>query len=209
MGREQLFQRTLATDTGVDSQKLRNGRLSNTEVETAVNGTNELAALPIYVDDTGTITISEMRAKARRLQAEHGLDLLIVDYLQLISGSGRRNDNRVQEVTEISRQLKALAKELQIPIIALSQLSRAVEGRTSHVPVLADLRESGSIEQDADMVMFIYREEMYDKDTDKKGIAELHIAKHRNGSLGVINLFFDARLTRFRNMAQFSSPEGY
>jgi replicative DNA helicase len=115
----------------------------------------------------------------------------------------------VQEVSEISRSLKALARELNIPVLALSQLSRAVEGRTSHVPVLADLRESGSIEQDADMVMFIYREEMYDKDTDKKGIAELHIAKHRNGPLGTVSLFFDQRTTRFRNMAVFQSPEGY
>jgi replicative DNA helicase len=143
------------------------------------------------------------------LQAEHGLEVLIIDYLQLMSGSARRNDNRVQEVSEISRSLKGLARELNIPVIALSQLSRAVEGRTSHVPVLADLRESGSIEQDADLVMFIYREEMYDRDTDKKGIAEIHIAKHRNGPLGIVNLFFDQRTTRFRDLAPYQSPQGY
>lgn len=209
MGREQLLQRLLATHTGIDSQKLRTGRLSITELQTLTDALNYFAAVPIFIDDTAGITISELRAKARRLQAEQGLELLIIDYLQLVNGSGRRGDNRVQEVSEISRSLKALARELNIPVLALSQLSRAVEGRTSHVPVLADLRESGSIEQDADMVMFIYREEMYDKDTDKKGIAELHIAKHRNGPLGVVNLFFDQRTTRFRNMSVYQSPEGY
>jgi replicative DNA helicase len=209
MGREQLLQRLLATHTGIDSQKLRTGRLSISELQTLTDALNYFAAVPIHIDDTAGVTISELRAKARRLQAEQGLELLIIDYLQLVNGSGRRGDNRVQEVSEISRSLKALARELNIPVLALSQLSRAVEGRTSHVPVLADLRESGSIEQDADMVMFIYREEMYDKDTDKKGIAELHIAKHRNGPLGTVSLFFDQRTTRFRNMAVFQSPEGY
>jgi replicative DNA helicase len=209
MGREQLLQRLLATHTGIDSQKLRTGRLSISELQTLTDALNYFAAVPIYIDDTAGVSISEVRAKARRLQAEHGLEFLIIDYLQLVSGSGRRGDNRVQEVSEISRSLKAIARELNIPVLALSQLSRAVEGRTSHVPVLADLRESGSIEQDADMVMFIYREEMYDKDTDKKGIAELHIAKHRNGPLGVVSLFFDQRTTRFRNMSVYQSPEGY
>lgn len=209
MGRDQLLQRLLATHTGIDSQKLRTGRISPSELNVLMDGMGQLSAAPIYIDDTPGVTVNELRSKTRRLQAEHGVDVLIIDYLQLMSGSGRRNDNRVQEVSEISRALKGLARELNIPVIALSQLSRAVEGRTSHVPVLADLRESGSIEQDADMVMFIYREEMYDKDTDKKGIAEIHIAKHRNGPLGTISLFFDHRTTRFRDLAPYHTPEGY
>ncbi len=209
MGRDQLLQRLLATHTGIDSQKLRTGRISTSELTTLMDAMGQLSAAPIYIDDTPGLTVNEVRSKARRLQAEHGLEVLIIDYLQLMSGSGRRNDNRVQEVSEISRSLKSLARELNIPVIALSQLSRAVEGRTSHVPVLADLRESGSIEQDADLVMFIYREEMYDKDTDKKGIAEIHIAKHRNGPLGVVPLYFDQRTTRFRDLAPYQTPEGY
>jgi replicative DNA helicase len=209
MGRDQLLQRLLATHTGIDSQKLRTGRITTTELTTLMDAMGQLSTAPIYIDDTPGVTVNELRSKSRRLQAEHGLELLIIDYLQLMSGSGKRGDNRVQEVSEISRSLKSLARELNIPVIALSQLSRAVEGRTSHVPVLADLRESGAIEQDADLVMFIYREEMYDKDTDKKGIAEIHIAKHRNGPLGVVNLFFDQRTTRFRDLAPYRSPEGY
>jgi replicative DNA helicase len=209
MGRDQLLQRLLATHTGIDSQKLRTGRITTSELQLLMDGMGQLSSAPIYIDDTPGVTVNELRSKTRRLQAEHGLEVLIIDYLQLMSGSGKRNDNRVQEVSEISRSLKALARELNIPVIALSQLSRAVEGRTSHVPVLADLRESGSIEQDADMVMFIYREEMYDKDTDKKGIAEIHIAKHRNGPLGTVSLFFDQRTTRFRDLAPYSTPEGY
>jgi replicative DNA helicase len=209
MGRDQLLQRLLATHTGIDSQKLRTGRITTTELTTLMDAMGQLSAAPIYIDDTPGVTVNELRSKSRRLQAEHGLEVLIIDYLQLMSGSAKRNDNRVQEVSEISRSLKSLARELNIPVIALSQLSRAVEGRQSHVPVLADLRESGSIEQDADIVMFIYREEMYDKDTDKKGIAEIHIAKHRNGPLGSVSLFFDQRTTRFRDLAPYQSPEGY
>lgn len=209
MGREQLLQRLLATHTGIDSQKLRTGRITTSELQLLMDAMGQLSSAPIYIDDTPGLTVNEVRSKARRLQAEHGLDLLIIDYLQLMAGSGKRNDNRVQEVSEISRSLKGLARELDIPVLALSQLSRAVEGRTSHVPVLADLRESGAIEQDADIVMFIYREEMYDKDTDKKGIAELHIAKHRNGPLGAVSLFFDHRTTRFANLAPYQTPEGY
>ncbi len=209
MGRDQLLQRLLATFTGIDSQRLRTGKVSTQELQTIMDAMGQFSSAPIFIDDTPGITVNEVRSKARRLQAESGLDMLILDYLQLMSGSGRRNDNRVQEVSEISRALKGLARELNIPVLALSQLSRAVEGRTSHVPMLSDLRESGSIEQDADIVMFIYREEMYDKDTDKKGIAEIHIAKHRNGPLGVVNLFFDQRTTRFRDLAPYRSPQGY
>ena len=144
MGREQLLQRLLATHTGIDSQKLRTGRITTSELQLLMDAMGQLSAAPIYIDDTPGLTVNEVRSKARRLQAEHGLDLLIIDYLQLMAGSGRRNDNRVQEVSEISRSLKGLARELDIPVLALSQLSRAVEGRTSHVPVLADLRESGA-----------------------------------------------------------------
>jgi len=165
-----------------------------------------LAAVPIYIEDTPGQSIMEVRSKARRLQSQYGVDIIIIDYLQLMAG--KRSENRVQEVSEISRGLKALARELNVPVIALSQLSRAVEGRTSHVPMLSDLRESGSIEQDADIVMFIYREELYDKETDKKGIAELHIAKHRNGPIGVVPMRFDAATTRFDDLT-YRTPEGY
>src|SRR5205814_2491438 len=138
--------------------------------------------------------LMELRSKARRLQQEHGVDLLIVDYLQLVTANTR--DNRVQEISEISRSLKGLARELRVPVLALSQLSRAVESRTPHIPMLSDLRESGSIEQDADVVMFIYREDHYDKDSERKGIAEIHIAKHRNGPVGQVSLLFNERTTR-------------
>ena len=148
MGREQLLQRLLATHTGIDLQKLRTGRITTSELQLLMDAMGQLSAAPIYIDDTPGLTVNEVRSKARRLQAEHGLDLLIIDYLQLMAGSGRRNDNRVQEVSEISRSLKGLARELDIPVLALSQLSRAVEGRTSHVPVLADLRESGCLTGD-------------------------------------------------------------
>lgn len=204
MSRDQLVHRILAMHTGIDMQRLRLGNLRSEELSLALEGMGALSEVPIYIEDTPGLSISEVRAKARRLKAEAGLDLLIIDYLQLMSG--RRAENRVQEVSEISRGLKALARELNVPVIALSQLSRAVEGRQSHVPMLSDLRESGSLEQDSDIVMFIYREETYDKDTDKKGIAEIHFAKHRNGPLGIIPLRFEARTTRFQNLARFDAP---
>jgi replicative DNA helicase len=207
MSRDQLVQRILAMHTSIDMQRLRTGNLRADELNLAFEGMGVLSELPIYIEDTPGLSITEVRAKARRLHAETGVDLLMIDYLQLMSG--RRSDNRVQEVSEISRGLKALARELNVPVIALSQLSRAVEGRQSHVPMLSDLRESGAIEQDADIVMFIYREELYDKETDKKGIAEIHIAKHRNGPLGIIPLRFEARTTRFRNLERYRAPEGY
>lgn len=207
MSRDQLVQRILAMHTGIDMQRLRTGNLRGDELNLAFEGMGVLSEVPIYIEDTPGLSITEVRSKARRLHAETGIDMLMIDYLQLMSG--RRGDNRVQEVSEISRGLKALARELNVPVIALSQLSRAVEGRTSHIPMLSDLRESGSIEQDADIVMFIYREELYDRETDKKGIAELHIAKHRNGPLGVIPLRFEARTTRFQNLERYRAPEGY
>jgi replicative DNA helicase len=201
MSRDQLVQRMLSMHTGIDMQRLRTGNLYEDELNLALQGMGALSEISVYIEDTPGLSIGEIRAKARRLKVESGLDLLIIDYLQLMSG--KRTDNRVQEVSEISRGLKAIARELNVPVIALSQLSRAVEGRQSHIPMLSDLRESGSLEQDADIVMFIYREETYNKETDKKGIAEIHVAKHRNGPLGIVPLRFEARTTRFQNLARF------
>jgi replicative DNA helicase len=206
MSREQLVQRLLAMHTGIDTQRLRTGNISG-HLQTIIEAMGVLSEASLYIEDTPGLSIMEVRSRARRLRAQVGIDLIIVDYLQLMQA--RRSDNRVQEVSEISRGLKALARELNVPVLALSQLSRAVEGRVSHVPMLSDLRESGSIEQDADIVMFIYREELYDKETDKKGIAEIHIAKHRNGPLGVVPLRFENRTTTFQNLMRYASPEGY
>jgi replicative DNA helicase len=200
MSREQLVQRLLAVETGVDSQQLRLGYLIDEDWHTVADAIGRLAQMPIYIDDTAGLTVHEIRSKSRRLEAEVGVDLLIVDYLQLMQGTARRDGNRVQEVSEISRNLKMLARELNIPIIACAQLSRAVESRTNHIPMLSDLRESGSIEQDADIVMFIHREEMYNPETEKKGIAEVHIAKHRNGPLATVPLRFFNRTTKFADL---------
>lgn len=207
MSREQLVQRLIAMHTGIDMQKLRTGSIRNEDLQKAVDAMGVLSSAQIYIEDTPGLNIMEVRSKARRLQANAGIDIIIVDYLQLMQA--RRSDNRVQEVSEISRGLKALAREINVPVIAISQLSRAVEGRTSHVPMLSDLRESGSIEQDADLVMFIYREELYDKESDKKGIAEIHIAKHRNGPLGIVPLRFEPSTTCFQNLESYRSVDGY
>jgi replicative DNA helicase len=206
MGREQLVQRLIAMETQIDTHRLRLGQVPDNQLKIVFDAMGRLAQAPIYIEDTPGISIMELRSKARRLQSQHGVSLIIIDYLQLMSGRGK--ENRVQEVGEISRGLKALARELNVPVIALSQLSRAVEGRQSHVPMLSDLRESGSIEQDADIVMFIYRDELYNKDSDKKGIAEIHIAKHRNGPVGVVNMRFDPATTRFADLT-YRAPEGY
>lgn len=205
MSSDQLVQRLLATETGVDSHRLRLGMIDDTEWDRISRAFGRLSEANIYIDDAAGASIMDVRSKARRLQAESGLDLLIVDYLQLMSG--RKSDNRVQEISEISRGLKGLARELNIPVIALSQLSRAVETRQDHRPMLSDLRESGSIEQDADIVMFIYRDEKYDENTDKKGIAEIIIAKHRNGPVGTINLRFFDRTARFADLEVFQEPD--
>jgi replicative DNA helicase len=191
-------QRLLATETGVDSHRLRLGQIDDHEWDRVSRAFGRLAEAPIFIDDTPGLSVMDVRTKARRLQAEHGVDLLIIDYLQLMHG--RRSENRVQEISEISRGLKGLARELNIPVIALSQLSRAVESRADHRPMLSDLRESGSIEQDADIVMFIYREEVYDPDTERKGIAEIIVAKHRNGPVGTINLRFFEKTARFADL---------
>lgn len=207
MSREQLVQRLVAMETGIDMQKLRTGTIRDHDLEQAIDAMGLLSSAPIYIEDTAGLSIMEVRSKARRLQTHTGVDLLIVDYLQLMQA--RRSDNRVQEVSEISRGLKALAREIGVPVIAISQLSRAVEGRTGHVPMLSDLRESGSIEQDADLVVFIYREELYDPESDKKGVADIYIAKHRNGPLGKVPLRFEATTTRFQNFEHYRSPDGY
>jgi replicative DNA helicase len=207
MSREQLVQRLLAVETGVDSQRLRLGYLNDEEWQHVSDAIGRLAQMPIFIDDSAGLTIHEVRSKARRLEAESGVDMLIIDYLQLMQGSARRDSNRVQEVSEISRGLKVLARELNIPVIACAQLSRAVESRTNHVPMLSDLRESGSIEQDADIVMFIHREELYNPETEKKGIAELHIAKHRNGPLTTVPLRFFNRTTKFADLEVYRQEE--
>lgn len=191
----QLAQRLLFSESGVDSSRLRQATLGQVERRKLAEALSVLAAAPIYLDDTPNIPLAELRAKARRLHHDITLDLVVVDYLQLIQGSGR--DNRVNEIGEISRSLKALARDLNVPVVALSQLSRAVESRSPHIPMLSDLRESGSLEQDADVVLFIYREEVYDKDTEKKGIAEIHVAKHRNGPTGQVSLLWLEKLTKF------------
>jgi replicative DNA helicase len=206
MSAEQLVQRLLSMETGVDSHRLRMGLIDDSEWDQISRAFGRLAEANVYIDDTPGISIMEVRSKARRLFAERGLDLIIVDYLQLLSG--RRTENRVQEISEISRSLKGLARELNIPVLALSQHSRAVESRTDHRPMLSDLRESGSIEQDADIVMFIYREEVYDKETEKKGLAEVIIAKHRNGPVGTVNLRFFERTARFADLELYLEPPG-
>src|SRR5215470_3356909 len=216
MSRESLLLRMLCSQARVDSHKLRMGFLSREDRAKLVGGLGALLEAPIFIDDTPGISISEMRAKCRRLQQAQGrLDMVVVDYLQLVSGSpsggGRRYENRTQEVSAISRGLKALAKEMRCPVVALSQLSRAPETRTgNNRPQLSDLRESGSIEQDGDVVAFIFREEVYKPDDpDLEGKAELIIAKQRNGPTGVVKLAFIKRSTRFENLANEQGPEGY
>jgi replicative DNA helicase len=204
MSAEQLVQRLLATETGVDSHRLRLGQIDDHEWDRISRAFGKLAEAKIYIDDSSGLNVMELRSKARRLQAEQGVDLIIVDYLQLMHS--RRSENRVQEISEISRGLKGLARELNVPVVALSQLSRAVESRSDHRPMLSDLRESGSIEQDADIVMFIYRDEVYDPNTEKKGIAELIVAKHRNGPVGTVNLRFFDKTARFADLELYREP---
>lgn len=202
MSRDQLVDALLTMEAGIDSWRLRTGNLQEDDFSKLNHAMGVLSEAPLFIDDTPLVSIMDIRAKARRLQAEHGLGLVIVDYLQLMESRNKNSNdfNRVQEVSEISRGLKALARELKVPVIALSQLSRAVEARHPKIPQLADLRESGSIEQDADVVTFIYREEYYDPDTEKKGITQLLIKKHRNGPIGDVDLFFHPQLRRFSNI---------
>jgi len=188
--------RLVTQETGIEGQRLRLGELREEEWPRFVHAVSTLSELPIWIDDTPAISALQLRAKARRLYAEHGLDLLIVDYLQLMTADIRA-ENRVQEISYISRALKSLARELNIPVVAASQLSRAVEQRHDKRPILADLRESGSIEQDSDVVIFIYRDEIYNPDTDRKNIAEIIVAKHRNGPIGTVELYFRPQQAQF------------
>jgi replicative DNA helicase len=201
MSAQQIGQRLMSMETGVNSHRLRLSQISDDEWEKMSRAFGKLSEAQLFIDDSGGASVSDVRTRARRLQAEFGLDLLIVDYLQLMQS--RRNDNRVQEISEISRGLKQLARELNIPVVALSQLSRAVESRADHQPLLSDLRESGSIEQDADVVMLMYREEKYDPQTDRKGIADINIAKHRNGATAIVRLRFFDETTRFADLEMY------
>ncbi len=200
MSKEQLVDRMLADASGVNSWNIRTGNLTSDEFSKLSDAMGELSEAPIYIDDTPGLSVLEMRTKARRAMHEHPLGLIIVDYLQLMQAAGRSDGNRVQEVSEISRGLKLIARELNVPVIALSQLSRSVESRSPQIPQLSDLRESGSIEQDADIVMFIYREAYYNPDTDKGNITDLIIAKHRNGPTGSVELFFHPERLRFMSL---------
>ena len=202
MSKEQLMNRLLSMDYHVDAQKIRTGDLSDQEWGDIIESAGMIGESRLILDDTPAITVSEMRTRCRKYKMEFGLELVMVDYLQLMSGGGRRSDSRQQEISDISRSLKSLARELQVPIIALSQLSRAVEGRPNKRPMLSDLRESGAIEQDADVVMFIYRDEYYNPDSEKKGVAEIIIAKQRNGPIGTVELGWQPQLTRFTNLAR-------
>ncbi len=199
MSKEQLVSRMLSMESRVDSQSMRTGDLRDEDWTKLVEGADVIGRSRLIIDDTPGISVSALRSKCRKYKLEHDLGIVFIDYLQLMSGSGR-SDSRQQEISDISRSLKALARELQVPIVALSQLSRAVEQRPNHRPMLSDLRESGAIEQDADVVMFIYRDDYYNKDSEKKNIAEIHIAKQRNGPIGVVDLVWMPQYTQFVNM---------
>jgi len=201
MSKEQLIDRLLCGQAGIDSWKLRTGNLNEDDFRKLNYAMGVLSEAPIFIEDSPTASVTEIRAKARRLQMEHGLDLVVIDYLQLMEGGRTSTEsNRVQEISEISRGLKAMARELNVPVLALSQLSRAVEQRHPKIPLLSDLRESGSIEQDADVVLFLYREDYYEKDTEKKNITDVLIRKHRNGPTGDISLFFVPEQTKYHNL---------
>ena len=199
MSSNQLVNRLLSMDSGVDAQSIRSGKLSDSDWPRLIDSADRVGASNIIIDDTPGISVPELRSKCRKVKLERGLDLIIIDYLQLMSGNSKKNDNRQQEVSEISRSLKALAREMECPVIALSQLSRACELRADKRPMLSDLRESGAIEQDADLVMFLYRDEYYEPDSDKKGEAEVIIAKQRNGPIGTVTLNWQAETTRFKS----------
>ena len=205
MSKEQLVNRMLSMESNVDSQKLRTGTLTDSDWDAVVEGVGIIGGSKLIIDDTPGISISELRSKCRKMKLEHGLGMVIIDYLQLMTGSGKSSDNRQQEISEISRSLKALAREMQAPVVALSQLSRACETRTDHRPMLSDLRESGAIEQDADVVMFLYRDDYYNKDTEHPNEAEVIIAKQRNGPIGTVNLIWKPEYTKFVNAVR---PQG-
>ena len=202
MSKDQLVNRLLSMESKVDSQLIRTGNLSANDWEKLIESAGDISKAPLIIDDTPGISISELRSKCRKFKLENNLGLVIIDYLQLMSGGSKRTDSRQQEISDISRSLKALAREINAPVIALSQLSRACETRPDHRPILSDLRESGAIEQDADVVMFIYRDDYYNKDTDKKNISEIIIAKQRNGPIGTVELVWLPNYTKFANKSK-------
>ena len=202
MSKDQLVNRMLCSEAMVDSNKVRTGKLDEEDWTKLAEAIGPLSEAGVYIDDTPGISVMEIRTKCRKLKMEKNIGLVVIDYLQLISGSNKRNGSREQEISEISRSLKVLAKELNVPVIALSQLSRAVEQRDDHRPMLSDLRESGAIEQDADIVMFLYRDDYYNEDSEKKNIAEVIIAKHRAGSTGTVELAWLGSYTKFANLAK-------
>ena len=202
MSKEQLTNRLFSMESHVDAQKIRTGDLTEQEWADLIESAGNIGESKLIIDDTPAISVPQMRSKCRKYKMEFGLEMVIVDYLQLMSGSGRSGESRQQEISDISRSLKALARELNVPVVALSQLSRAVESRPNHRPMLSDLRESGAIEQDADVVMFIYRDDYYNPDSEKKGIAEIIIAKQRNGPIGTVELSWQPALTKFANLAR-------
>ena len=203
MSKSQLVNRILCSEAMVDSNKIRTGKIEEDDWVKLATALGPLSEAPIYIDDTPGISVSEIRAKCRKLKLEKNIGLIVIDYLQLIRGSSKRNSSREQEISEISRSLKILAKELDVPVIALSQLSRAAEARTDHRPMLSDLRESGAIEQDADIVMFLYRDDYYNQDSEKKNIAEVIMAKHRSGSTGTVELLWLGNYTKFVNIEKY------
>ena len=206
MSKEQLVQRMLCSEGAIDSQRLRIGELDDKDWGKLISAADRLSTAPIFIDDTAGITVMELRSKARRLKTEYDLKLIVIDYLQLMQGSSSKGgDNRQQEISEMSRSLKALARELNVPVIALSQLSRSVESRQVKKPMLSDLRESGSLEQDADIVMFLYREDYYDPDTENKNITDVIIAKHRNGPVDTVQLFFHKQFTKFADLSRIQN----
>jgi len=210
MSKDQIADRLLSIESGVNAWSIRNGNLTDSDYEKIGQALGPLGEAPIYIDDTPGVTVSDLRTKARREAHQHPLGLIIVDYLQLMSGGGRyaSEGNRVQEISEISRGLKGVARELNVPVLALSQLSRSVESRPDKIPQLADLRESGAIEQDADVVAFIYREEYYNPETDRKKITDILVKKHRNGPTGNVELYFDNEKQRFRSLDTKRSAKG-
>ena len=199
MSKEQLVNRLFSLESRVDAQLLRNGNLSDTDWANLIEGAGSIGRSNLIIDDTPGISVSELRSKCRKYKLEHNLDIVMIDYLQLMQG-GKKSESRQQEISDISRSLKEIARELQVPVVALSQLSRAVEQRPDHRPILSDLRESGAIEQDADVVMFLYREDYYNKDTERKDVAEVIIAKQRNGPIGTVELAWLPQYTKFANM---------
>ena len=201
MSSEQLSTRIISEQARISSNDIRQGRITDEQFDKFLETSKDIADLPLFIDETPAISIAAMSNRARRIKRRSGLDMIVVDYIQLMRGTTFNKDGRVQEISQITQGLKAIAKELSVPVVALSQLSRQVEQRDDHKPQLADLRESGSIEQDADLVLMIYRDEYYNPETEDRGITEIIVTKHRNGPVGTVKLLFEPQFTRFRNLA--------